>query len=755
MLKKKPVRSVTMKKKVPVRSAMTYAIKDQTNAGKYKIGHILLKEGIITRDQLREAIQIKEGKDRLGQESPYKLTSILIKLGHISEKAVPWALARKYNYHDVRIPGNIGGDVIKKYSYDLMKRYMAFPLAVKSDNILTVAMVEPTDTDSVDQLQKETGKNIERRVCTESALINAYRKYYGITDDEFEEYKKPLGTEEKDEDIPITTLEDIGAIISQAADNLELSKVEIVKDELNANAAPIIKLVNNIIAQAIKDDASDIHIEPYESVLQVRYRKDGALFKSMNLPVSIKNAIISRIKILSYLKIEEKRIPQDGRIRMNLNQKKDIDIRVSTLPTLHGEKTVMRLLDQSKLKMDLSHLGFDDRTLNIFRRCLERPFGMILVTGPTGSGKTTTLYSGLSKLNREDVNIMTAEDPVEYNLKGINQVNINNSIDFTFASALRAFLRQDPDIIMVGEIRDYETADIAVKAALTGHLVLSTLHTNDSPSTVNRLIDMGVPSYLLASSLTMILSQRLVRRLCPHCKQPKESSDAMLEKIGFAKDEIEEGILPYIPKGCSKCNRTGYRGRVGLYEILKVTEDILNGISGGIPENQLRRIAVRNGMVSLRRAGLAKVKEGVTSIDEVVKNTVLYKDVLPAYLANPEIEEYENGEIIIHEGNEDKDFYSLVRGVLEVFKGKRKVGVISERGTFFGEIAAITDGKRTATIRSAGKSVVKRFPGEKLPEVITEYPETARPLFRTMALRLTDSMRILGKLTEKRSRLAN
>ncbi|MBU0994539.1 MAG: type IV-A pilus assembly ATPase PilB [Proteobacteria bacterium] len=733
-----------------MRTSVQHTLLDQTGAGKYKIGHILVKEGAITQDQLKEAMQIKNGDQALGQENPLKLSSILKKLGHISDKTVPWILAKKYGYHMTRISGKSTEALARQFPYDLMKKHMAFPVAMKSDDTLVLAMAEPTDTDSVDQLQRSTKRTLEIRVCPENEIIDAYRNHYGIEENEYENLLKPLNADEKDEMLPITRVEDFGSIISEATDHLEISHETKEKEELSANATPIIKLVRGILTQAITDHASDIHIEPNDKVLQVRCRKDGALFKSMNLPVTIKNAITSRIKVLAKLKIEEKRMPQDGRIKMIFGKKKNVDLRVSTLPTLYGEKIVMRILDQSNLNMDLIQLGLDGETLRTFKRCLSRPYGMVLVTGPTGSGKTTTLYSALSRLNKEDVNIMTSEDPVEFNIRGINQVNVNSSIGFNHASALKAFLRQDPDIMMIGEVRDLETAEIAVKAAMTGHLVLSTLHTNDSAATVNRLVDMGIPSYLLASSLIMILSQRLVRKLCPYCKKEKETPDILLQNLGYDKEEIEEGLKIYLPKGCEICNGTGYKGRVGLYELMEVSEDILNGISCGLPENQLRRIAIRDGMVSLRRAGLDKIKEGLTSIEEVTKHTVLYKDILPSYLANPEVEIYEDGEIIIYEGAEDKDFFSLVRGELEVFKGKRKVGVIRERGTFFGEIAAITNGSRTATIRASGKSVVKRYPGDKLLEVIGEYPETAKPLFRTMAQRLRDSMTILGRLTAKK-----
>ena len=748
-MKKSIVMNDAGKVGVGMRSSMRRTLMDQTGAGKYKIGNFLVKEGVITRGQLREAVDIKDGRHALGQENALKLSTILMKLGHISEKTVPWILSEKYGYQAVRIPGNLGQNLIRRFSYDTMKKYMAFPISLQADDTLCVAMVEPTDTDTVDQLQRETKRVLSIRVCSEKEIIDAYRHYYGIDDEEYHEFFKPLGVDEPDDILPVMEVEDFGTIISQAADNLEITHEKEEKEEFNANAAPIIKLVNGILTQAITDHVSDIHIEPNDKVLQVRCRKDGTLFKSMNLPVSIRNAIVSRIKVISGLKIEEKRIPQDGRIKMTLGAKRKVDLRVSTLPTLHGEKIVMRILDQSNLNMELTQLGFEAQTFRVFKKNLNRPHGMILVTGPTGSGKTTTLYSALSRLNKEDVNIMTAEDPVEFNLRGTNQVNTNAAIGLTYASALKAFLRQDPDIIMIGEIRDLETAEIAIKASMTGHLVLSTLHTNDSAATINRLLDMGIPPYLLASSIAMILSQRLVRRLCPHCKKPQEMPPSLLENIGFEKEEIEEGTVIYTPKGCPECKGSGYLGRVGLYELMEVGEDVLNAISGGILENQLRRIAARNGMVSLRREGLNKIKQGVTSIDEVVKHTSLFKDVLPPYLADPEVQTYKEGAIIVHEGDEDKDFFSLVSGELDVFKDRRKVGVIREKGAFFGEIAAMTEGKRTATIRASSDAVIKRYPGDKLMEIITEYPEIAKPLFKNLALRLKDSLAIIGLLASK------
>ncbi|MCK4486609.1 MAG: Flp pilus assembly complex ATPase component TadA, partial [Desulfobacterales bacterium] len=407
---------------------------------------------------------------------------------------------------------------------------------------------------------------------------------------------------------------------------------------------------------------------------------------------------------------------------------------------------VMRILDKSALNIDLTKMGFEPETFETLKRCISRPYGLLLVTGPTGSGKTTTLYSVLSVLNREDTKILTAEDPVEFNFKGINQVQVKNEVGMTFAAALRAFLRQDPDIIMVGEIRDMETAEIAMKAAMTGHLVFSTLHTNDCPSTIGRLVDIGIPPYMLASSVTMVLSQRLVRRLCPKCKVVVKNIDPKeLENMGFSKDEIPN-LTIYGPKGCPACTGTGYKGRVGLYELMEVTEDVAKAINAGAPEDQLRKTAINEGMVPLRDAGLEKIRQGVISIEEVLKRTAITKEAMPAYLVNPDIERYESGDVIIREGNTDIDFFKLVQGALYVVKDRKKIAEITEPGEYFGEMAAISGEPRAASIISNGRSIIKRFPGDKLPELIEKYPEVARNLFQIIVSRLNKSNEVTVKL---------
>jgi type IV pilus assembly protein PilB len=503
--------------------------------------------------------------------------------------------------------------------------------------------------------------------------------------------------------------------------------------------------VNGILIKAVQDGVSDIHVEPYEKNMQVRYRKDGSLFKAMNLPMTIKNALVARLKILSGLDITERRVPQDGRIKMRMGRNRSVDFRVSSLPTLYGESVVLRILDKSSLNVDLTKLGFEEKTFEMLKRCLSRPQGLLLVTGPTGSGKTVTLYSALNSMNSEDIKILTAEDPVEFNFKGINQVNVHTEVGMTFAAALKAFLRQDPDIIMVGEIRDMETAEIAIKAAMTGHLVFSTLHTNDSAATISRLIDIGIPSYMLASSVTMVLSQRLGRKLCQNCKKVVKYTPQELHKVGF-REEDAETVVTYGPAGCPECNGLGYKGRVGFFELMEITDEVAKAIGAEVPEDQLRKIAVQEGMTPLREAALQKVRDGITSVDEALRRTVAHRESLPAYLVNPDVENYEDGDQIIREGNTDIDFFRLIRGSLSVIKGGKKIAELTEPGEYFGEMAAISGEPRTATIISQGRSTVKRFPGEKLDEVIEKYPDVSTQLFKTMATRLQKTDQIVVKL---------
>ena len=710
-------------------SSLKATIKDQSGAGKTKIGEILSKEGQITSTQLDEALNIhKKSKERL--------SNILLNKGYIDPDTIINVLGRRYNYKVVKF-SDIKPEpkILKILPYEMAKVGMVFPLELKK-NVLSITMAEPTDTTIVEELQKKTGKTIQVFVSTENDVIQAYRDYYKISDDE---YKSFLFFEDDfEDDEPVTSVEDFGSLVSEAAEEVEIGSgdYDATKDEFIASDAPIIKLVNGILTKAINDGVSDIHIEPFEKSFQVRYRLDGSMYKAMNLPLSIKNAVISRIKILAQLDIAERRVPQDGRIKLRFGKKKSIDFRVSTLPTLFGESIVMRILDQSSLNIDLTKMGFESSTFDSLKRCISRPYGLILVTGPTGSGKTTTLYSILNRLNKEDIKILTAEDPVEFNFKGINQVPVKEEVGMTFATALKAFLRQDPDIIMVGEIRDIDTAEIAIKASMTGHLVFATLHTNDCPSTIGRLIDIGIPSYMLAASVTMVLSQRLTRRLCPECKQLVTGYNAKdLQFQGFLKDEIND-LKIHGPKGCGNCNGTGYKGRVGLYELMEVTDDVGKAISAEVPEDQLRKIAIQEGMVTLRDAGLEKIRTGETSIEEVLKKTNISKEVLPAYLINPEIEQYNDKDVIIREGNTDIDFFKLVQGGLYVVKGGKKIAEIVQPGDYFGEMSAITGEPRSASILSRGRSQVKRFPGDKLTEIIEKYPDVAKHLFLVLAARL-------------------
>ncbi|MCX5717014.1 MAG: type IV-A pilus assembly ATPase PilB, partial [Nitrospirae bacterium] len=510
---------------------------------------------------------------------------------------------------------------------------------------LTVAMADPSNVFAVDDIKFMTGYNVEVVIATESALINTITAYYGgkVTglaagQPQAQSAQKAMKLEAKDytlSDTDVTGEEEVGSlgegptvdvdefdrIVGDALDDVEHVSEEEMLGARGEIEEPIVKLVSGILINAIKIGASDIHIEPYENSVRVRYRVDGVLAMAMNLPLRIKNSVVSRLKIMAKLDISERRLPQDGRIKLRLGKKKEVDFRVSILPCLFGEKTVMRILDKASLQVDLTKLGFEEGALQKFLECLNRPYGMILVTGPTGSGKTTTLYSALNYLNKPNINIMTAEDPIEYNFLGINQVQMKDEIGLTFASALRSFLRQSPDIILVGEIRDFETAEIAVKAALTGHLVLSTLHTNDAPSSVSRLLNMGIEPFLVASSVILIMAQRLARKICKECEKEEEKFPLpTLISLGFSEENART-VKCYRGKGCSVCNNSGYKGRIALYEIMIVNEEIRKLILEGASAIELKKAAIRGGMKTLRMSGLTKVKEGVTTIEEVLRVT--------------------------------------------------------------------------------------------------------------------------------------
>jgi type IV pilus assembly protein PilB len=720
------------------KSSIKKTVKDQSGAGKVKIGELLSKAGYITPTQLETA---KKEMSKTGG----RLGAILRQLDYIDDNTIFNFLSRQHNYPAVTIKNEPPSkDAVSLMSYDLAKEYMAFPLRM-AGNTLQITMAEPSNATAVEELQNTLNKELSVCVSTENDIVEAYVRYYHIDEEEAKSFF--IANAEEIGDLTVTQVDDFGSIVADASDEFELESIneDEGRDQFAASDAPIIKLVNGVLMKAVQDGVSDVHVEPYEKNMQIRYRKDGSLFKSMNLPLNIKNALVARLKILAGLDITERRVPQDGRIKMRMGKNRSVDFRVSSLPTLFGESVVLRILDKGSLNVDLTHLGFEQATFDMLKRCLNRPQGLLLVTGPTGSGKTVTLYSALNSLNSEDIKILTAEDPVEFNFKGINQVNVNTDVGMTFAAALKAFLRQDPDIIMVGEIRDMETAEIAIKAAMTGHLVFSTLHTNDSAATISRLVDIGVPPYMLASSITMVLSQRLGRRLCQKCKKPVEYERNELIHAGFKEAELDD-LIVYGPNGCPECNSLGYKGRVGFFELMEVTDEVAKAISAEVPEDQLRKIAVQEGMTPLRDAALQKVRKGITSVEEALRRTVAHRESLPAYLVNPDVEDYEDGDMIIREGNTDIDFFKLIRGALTVIKGGKKIAELTEPGEYFGEMAAISGEQRTASIVSQGRSTVKRFPGNKIDEIIEKYPDVSSHLFKTMTSRLQKSNQIIVKL---------
>jgi len=713
-------------------------VKDQSGASKLKIGELLSKAGYITAHQFDQAKADQKKSNK-------RLSHILLDSGYIEQDTIVNFLSRQHNYPAVVISKEAPSqDAIKLMPYELAKKYMAFPMRI-AGNTLQVTMAEPTDDVEVEDLQNALDKTLN--ICVSSAIeiINAYKQYYKIEDEEYQSFFTREDFDDEEENV--ASVEDFGSLVSDAAEDFEVgvTETEETQQQLSADAAPIIKLVDGVLIKAVQEGVSDIHIEPFEKTMQVRYRKDGALFKSMNLPLAIKNALIARLKIIAGLNITEKRVPQDGRIKMRTGRNTSVDFRVSTLPLLHGEGVVLRILDKSSLNVDLTMLGFEPETFTQLKRCLCRPQGLLLVTGPTGSGKTVTLYSALNSLNKEDIKILTAEDPVEFNFKGICQVNVNADVGMTFPAALKAFLRQDPDIIMVGEIRDISTAEIAMKAAMTGHLVFSTLHTNDAPSSVFRMVDIGIPPYLLAGSLTMVLAQRLGRRLCKECKTVMHHEPEELLAAGFEEEELD-GLTCYGAVGCGNCNGLGYKGRVGFFELLESTEEVSKAIAAEIPEEQLRKVAIKEGMVPLRRAALKKVSQGVTSLEEALRRTVFPGESLPAYMVNPDVEEYEDGDVIIQEGNTDIDFFKLIRGKIAVIKSGKKIAEITEPGEYFGEMSAISGEPRFASIVSLGRATIKRYPGDKLSEVIEKFPDISKKLFKTLVGRLQKADRMVVKL---------
>ena len=561
-----------------------------------RVGEMLVKANLITPEQLDQAlVKQKATSERIGV--------ILAKLGYISEEEIASFLGRQYGVPSVAL-GTVKIDpaVLKLVPAAVARKHLLIPLS-RSGSILTVAMADPSDIVAIDEVRFITGHNIQPMVAPNISIQNTLNKYYdtaGVAGSLVRDFEqKELGIAEPDQ----------GGI-----DLAELYRA--------TEDAPVVKLVNLILTDAINKGASDIHLEPYEKAFRIRFRLDGILYEMMSPPSTLHAAVASRIKIMARLDIAERRMPQDGRIKVRMRER-ELDLRVSTVPTLFGEKVVMRLLDRANLELEMSRLGFDPEARAMFEKAILAPYGMILVTGPTGSGKTTTLYSALARLNSIGTNIMTAEDPIEYNLTGINQAQVKPDIGLTFAALLRSFLRQDPDIIMVGEIRDFETAEIAIKAALTGHLVLSTVHTNDAISTVGRLISMGVPAYLVSASLNLLLAQRLVRRLCTECRTEVSVPVSTLEDIGFSPQEAKT-VIYYRGKGCTACRDTGYRGRIGLYEVVLLNEQMREAILVGASVSELRMLQAKHGMRSLGESGLQKIREGVTTVEEVVRVTSFF-----------------------------------------------------------------------------------------------------------------------------------
>ena len=557
---------------------------------------LLVKESLLTPDQAGKAVADQ-------RRSGERLATVLTRLNFLSEDELLDFLSRKYGIPVINL-GRVEADpdILRLVRKEIVQKYQVFPVR-KVGNTLTLALSDPTVVLAIDDVQFATGLHVIPVLAAESAIRAAIDHNYS------------------------SGVEDIKKLIDQESTgidtNLELvdkgAKVDIAELGREAEEAPTIRFVNLIIADAIRKRASDIHLEPYEKVFRVRYRIDGVLHDMMNPPKQMEAAILSRVKIMSNLDIAERRLPQDGRLSVKF-QNREIDLRVSSLPTTFGEKIVMRVLDKGSIVLDLTRLGFEEDDLARFKKSITTPYGMILCTGPTGSGKSTTLYAAIATINNPDINILTAEDPVEFNIAGVNQVLVREDIGYTFSAALRAFLRQDPDVVLVGEMRDLETAQIAIRAALTGHLVFSTLHTNDAPSTVTRLQDMGIPPFLISSSLLLVIAQRLVRRICLECREPIQVPVSALIDIGFRAEDAE-GVRVYAGKGCAACANTGYKGRISIHEIMWMIPELQEAIVRQRPANELKDIAVKAGMRTLRQTGLRKVANGLTTIDEVLRVT--------------------------------------------------------------------------------------------------------------------------------------
>lgn len=560
-----------------------------------RLGELLVRENLISLQQLQKA---QDAQRKNGGRLGFNLT----KLGYIEESELTAFLSKQYGVPSINLSDfEIDGEVIKLVPQEVAEKHQVIPVN-RAGASLIVAMADPSNIFAIDDLKFLTGYNIEVVVASDGAIREAITRYYAGDPQRNQELNYDEVMAEFDEDE-----------IEVGGDD---DAVNVVDLERSAEDAPVVKLVNLILIDAIKKGASDIHIEPYEKDFRVRYRIDGVLYEMMKPPLKLRAAITSRLKIMSQLDIAERRLPQDGRIKLKLGKGREMDYRVSCLPTLFGEKLVLRLLDKGSLQLDMTKLGFEPKPLAAFKTAIKKPYGMVLVTGPTGSGKTTSLYSALSELNKSTVNISTAEDPVEYNLHGINQVQMNDDIGLNFAAALRSFLRQDPDIIMVGEIRDFETAEIAVKAALTGHMVLSTLHTNDAPSTISRLLNMGIEPFLVTASVNLIMAQRLARKICVDCKQPVDVSESALTDIQVKPEDVGT-FQVYKGQGCATCSDTGYKGRVAVYEVMDFTEELKEFVINGASSAEIKAEAVRLGMQTLRMAAVNKLKEGLTTIEEV------------------------------------------------------------------------------------------------------------------------------------------
>ena len=616
-----------------------------------KLGEILVRENLITPQQLREALDYQ-------RTSGGRLGSNLVKLGIVSDDVITAVLSRQYGVPSINLDlFHIEDEVIKLISQEVALKYMVLPVS-RNGSTLTLAMADPTNVFAMDDIKFMTGFNVEPVIASEASIQMSVGKYYGGSNQidifdaavAFETEKAATamkaGKNGKNGHVKNSAKPAVDAKSKISADEIDVNisnfafevqdgeDFEVVQenDEIDlatlaraSEDAPVVRLVNILMVDSLRRGASDIHVEPYEKDFRIRFRIDGVLYDVMHPPMKIRDPLISRLKIMAKLDISEKRLPQDGRIKIKVkidDRSRELDFRVSTLPTLFGEKVVLRLLDKDKLMLDMAKLGFEEESLEKFQKAIANPYGMVLVTGPTGSGKTNTLYSALQTLNTPETNIMTAEDPVEFNLQGINQVQMKEQIGLNFAAALRSFLRQDPNIILVGEIRDFETAEIAIKAALTGHLVLSTLHTNDAPSTISRLVNMGIEPFLVATSVNIIQAQRLIRRICKNCKEEVHFPPEALVDVGFSPEESKTLKL-YKGRGCDTCLQTGFKGRVGLYEVMEVTDELRELIIIGASAIELRKKAIELGMITLRESGLCKIREGITTVEEVVKETVL------------------------------------------------------------------------------------------------------------------------------------